>query len=249
MEMKEKIRCLAIVPAYNEAEKIEEVISRIFDSEKDIDIVVVDDGSTDTTAMKSRSSGAKVLRLSSNMGYGVAVQTGYKYAFEQGYDYVVQLDADGQHDPAYIPQILGSVISGDADLVIGSRFLHPVKLKKSPATGYKAGLIRKTGIVLFASLTTKLIGLKVTDPTSGYRAFNRRIITFLVRDFFPYDYPDADVILIVHRTGFKIKEIPMLMYIRDTGASMYTGLKPVSYVFKMFLSILMNLLRKKPVFP
>ena len=242
-------RKLAIVPAYNETEKIEEVISGIFDSDNDIDVVVVDDGSTDTTGIKSRSSGAKVLRLSSNMGYGVAVQTGYKYAFEQGYDYVVQLDADGQHDPAYIPQILGNVMSGDADMVIGSRFLQRVKPAKMPANGYKAGLIRKTGIILFASLTTKLIGLKVTDPTSGYRAFNRRIITFLVRDFFPYDYPDADVIMIVHRAGFKIKETPMLMYMRGTGASMYKGLKPVSYVFKMFLSILMNMLRKRPVFP
>ncbi len=241
-------RKLAIVPAFNEAEKIEEVIRGIFLSEKEIDVVVVDDGSTDTTAAKALRAGARVIRLSCNMGYGVAVQTGYKYAFDQGYDCVVQLDADGQHDPAYLPRILESLMAGDADMVIGSRFLTPVKLSEKPANGYKASLVRKTGITLFASLTTKLIGTKVTDPTSGYRAFNRRIITFLVQDFFPYDYPDADVLLLVSRAGFTIKEIPMLMYRRETGASMYRGLKPVSYVFKMFFSILMTLLRKKPKF-
>ena len=244
-----KKRKLVIVPAYNEAEKIEEIITKIFASEKDIDVVVVDDGSTDTTAMEAKQAGAKVLRLSSNMGYGVAVQTGYKYAFEQGYDYVVQLDADGQHDPAYIPQILESVISGDADLIIGSRFLKRLNGIKHRPTATRPASSEKSGSYLFAALTTKLIGLKITDPTSGYRAFNRQIITFLVQDFFPYDYPDADVILMVSRAGFTIKEIPMLMYRRDTGASMYRGLKPISYVFKMFLSILMNLLRKKPIFP
>ena len=239
---------LAILPAYNEEEKIGEVILKIREYENELDIVVVDDGSTDRTGTEARLAGAKVLTLSTNMGYGVAIQTGYKYAFEEGYDYVVQIDADGQHDPEYLPEILGAIMSGEADLIIGSRFLQPSRLRETHSNGYRAGMIRKSGIVLFAYLTTKLIGLKITDPTSGYRALNRRLISFFVRDFFPYDYPDADVIVMVHRAGFKIKEIPMVMYRRDSGASMYQGLRPVYYVFKMFLSILMTLLRKRPSF-
>lgn len=170
MEKQGKTRRLAILPAYNEEEKIGEVILKIKEHEKELNIVVIDDGSTDRTGPVARLAGAKVLRLSTNMGYGVAVQTGYKYAFERGYDYVVQLDADGQHDPAHLTEILEAIMSGEEDLIIGSRFLQPTRLREAHPNGYRVGMIRKSGIVLFAYLTTKLIGLKITDPTSGYRA-------------------------------------------------------------------------------
>ena len=112
--------------------------------------------------------------------------------------------------------------------------------------GYKVSLSRRLGISMFAFLVSKFIGLKITDPTSGYRALNRRVIMFLVNDFFPYDYPDADVVILVHRAGFKVKEISMVMHNRSSGTSMHSGLKPLYYIFKMFLSMLMTLLRKKP---
>ena len=239
---------LAIIPAYNEADKIGEVLSGIRGLDAVLDIVVIDDGSTDGTAEVARRAGATVLRLSSNMGYGVAVQTAYKYAYERGYAYGVQLDADGQHDPAYLPRILDGVMSDEADLIIGSRFLKTQDHQTPPANGYRAGMIRRSGIILFAALASKLIGIKITDPTSGYRAWNRKLLAFFVQDFFPYEYPDADVIVMVHRAGFRIKEMPMVMYQRNTGASMYTGLKPLYYVFKMFFSILMTLMRKRPSF-
>ena len=107
-------------------------------------------------------------------------------------------------------------------------------------------MARRLGIRLFAVVTSKLIGLKISDPTSGYCAFNKRVIAFLMNDFFPYDYPDADVIVLVHFAGFKIKELPMAMHDRATGTSMHRGLRPVYYIFKMFLSMLMTLVRKKP---
>ena len=246
MANKCKEKRLAIVPAFNEEKRIASVLEKIREVDKEIDIVVIDDGSTDSTGLKSKLAGAKVVRLSSNMGYGVAIQTGYKYALEKGYDYVVQLDSDGQHDPAYIPQMLGATMSGDADVVIGSRFLGEKAVLETPEAGYKVGVARRLGIRLFAFVTSKLIGLKISDPTSGYRALNKRILAFLMNDFFPYDYPDADVIVLVHRAGFKIKELPMAMHDRATGTSMHSGLRPVYYIFKIFLSMLMTLLRKKP---
>jgi glycosyltransferase involved in cell wall biosynthesis len=237
---------LAVIPVYNEQEKIGQVVSKIRESDKEIDILVIDDGSTDRTAFHARQARARVIRLSSNMGYGVALQTGYKYAFERGYDYLVQLDGDGQHDPAYIPELLKVIMSGEADLALGSRFLKKTSPDKGPLREYRASKTRKLGIMIFAFLTTRLVGLKVTDPTSGYQAFNKKVIGFFTRDFFPCDFPDADVILMVHRAGFKIKEFPMVMYQSVGEKSMHSGVKPVYYVFKMFLSTFMTLLRKRP---
>ena len=246
MENRDKEKKLAIIPAFNEEERIGQVLSKIREVDKEIDIVVIDDGSTDNTGLKSRLAGAKVVRLSSNMGYGVAIQTGYKYALEKGYDYVVQLDSDGQHDPAYLPKMFAETISGNADIVLGSRFIRGISAKKVSETGYRVSIFRRLGISLFAFLVSKAIGLKITDPTSGYWALNKRVIMFLVNDFFPCDYPDADVVILVHRAGFKVKEVPMIMHDRSSGTSMHSGLKPVYYIFKMFLSMLMTLLRKRP---
>ena len=137
MKSKRKDRRLVIVPAFNEGKRIASVLEKIREVDKEIDIVVIDDGSTDKTGLKSKLAGARVVRLSSNMGYGVAIQTGYKYASAKGYDYVVQLDSDGQHDPTYIPEMFGATMSGDADLVIGSRFLEKKRFLKRLKLGMK----------------------------------------------------------------------------------------------------------------
>lgn len=243
-----KKKKLAIIPAYNEEKKIGDVIKGIVESDKEIDILVIDDGSKDGTVRASKTTGVRVIKLLSNMGYGVAVQTGYKYAFEEGYDYVIQLDADGQHDPKNIPDLFVPIISGEADFVVGSRFLEDAKPNEKYLNRYKGGIIRKLGIGIFAYLATKLIGTRITDPTSGYRAFNRRCLAFFIGDFFPIDYPDADIIVLVHRAGYRIKELPVIMYDREIGTSMHTGLKPIYYIFKMFLSMAMTLLRQKPFY-
>ena len=245
MQKKPTAKSLAIIPAYNECERIGKVVAKIRESAEDLDVLVIDDGSLDKTSLCARDAGAKVVRLSSNMGYGVALQTGFKYAYEKNYDFLVQLDGDGQHNPAYIPDMLNVVISGEADLVLGSRFLNTAS-EGNPILTYKGSKLRKLGIDLFASLTTKLIGFKITDPTSGYQALNKRVIAFFTQDFFPCDFPDADVIVLLHKAGFTIKEFPMIMAQRENGRSMHSGIKPVYYVFKMFLSMFMTLLRKTP---
>jgi hypothetical protein len=238
---------LAVVPAYNEGGNIAQVIDQIRANDRGIDILVIDDGSHDGTSVVARRSGAKVISLSTNMGYGVALQTGYKYAFEHGYDYLVQLDADGQHDPSYIPELLKTVQLGRADLVLGSRFLQEMPSKHDGLRVYVPGIFRRIGIRLFAFLTTSLVGFRVTDPTSGYQAFNRAVITFFTHDFFPCDYPDADVIVLAHRAGFKIKEVPMVIYESNGGRTMHSGTKPLYYAFKMLLSLSMTLIRRRPV--
>lgn len=237
---------LVIIPAFNEAKRIGEVIKRIGEADQGIDVVVIDDGSQDKTGVIAKAAGAKVLKHSSNMGYGVAIQTGYKYALENGYDHVIQLDADGQHDPGYIPKMFEAIMSGAADVIIGSRFKMESFWHKKSSAGYAVGMSRRLGISLFAFITSKIVGFRVTDPTSGYRALTKQVIDFLSNDFFPYDYPDADVIVLVHRAGFRIKELSMVMQGRADGVSMHSGLKPVYYMFKIFLSMLMTLLRKRP---
>jgi glycosyltransferase involved in cell wall biosynthesis len=246
MQKKPNVKSLAIIPAYNECERIGKIVSKIRETAEDLDVLVIDDGSLDKTSLCARDAGAKVVRLSSNMGYGVALQTGFKYAYEKDYDFLVQLDGDGQHNPAYIPDMLNVVISGEADLVLGSRFLSNTAPEGNATLTYKGSKVRKLGIDLFAFLTTKLIGFKITDPTSGYQALNKRVIAFFTQDFFPCDFPDADVIVILHKAGFIIKEFPMSMSQRENGRSMHSGIKPVYYVFKMFLSMFMTLLRKTP---
>jgi len=194
-----KNKALAIIPVYNEQERIEQVVTSIKETENDLDILVVDDGSSDKTALFARSAGARVIRLSSNMGYGVALQTGYKYAFDMGYHYLIQLDGDGQHDPQYISKMLALLKSGQADLVLGSRFLNETTGDQRPLSNYRLSLARKMGICMFSFLVSKLVKFKVTDPTSGYQAINRSVIAFFIQDFFPCDFPDADVIVMVHR--------------------------------------------------
>lgn len=238
-------RILIIVPAFNEQEKIGDVVSGIKHTDAQLDILVIDDGSTDQTAFHAELAGAKVIRHLSNMGYGAALQTGYKYAVQRGYDYLVQLDGDGQHDPVYIPELLKMVMTGEGDLILGSRFLKKTAAGESAMRLPRANIARKWGIKMFAFITSTLVGFKITDPTSGYQALNRNVVAFFTQDFFPTDFPDADIIVTAHRAGFKIKEFPMMMLQRSMGKSMHSGLKPVYYIFKMILSLFMTLLRKR----
>ena len=232
-------KILLIIPAYNEESRIADVILRVREIQPDLSVVVVNDGSRDNTAEAARSAGAVVISHPFNLGYGVAIQTGYKYALAKGYDFLVQMDGDGQHDAAFIPQILAPVLQGDTDLALGSRFLGEESYDPSP--------VRRTGMAFFCKLVSLLIGTHITDSTSGYQAFNRRVIRFFSTEIFPWDYPDADLLLTLHRAGFRIKEIPVRMYASVSGKSMHSGLKPIYYIFKMLLSMFVTLLRKKDI--
>lgn len=227
---------IVLIPAYNEALRISKVVSSIRASFPNSDIVVVNDGSSDNTAEIAIDSGALVVSHPFNMGYGVAIQTGYKYARDRGYDYLVQIDADGQHDPSCIPALLAPVVAGETDIAIGSRFL---------GTSYRPPFARRVGMGLFRCIVSRVTGTSVTDTTSGFQAFNRDVIKFFCTDVFPVDYPDADMLIMLHRVGFRMTEVPVRMFENSEGKSMHSGLKPLYYMFKMLLSICVTLMREK----
>lgn len=234
--------CLIIIPAYNEGKKIASVIQKIKGHLPEVEVLVVNDGSTDGTHDQATQAGAKVLSHPFNLGYGAALQTGYRYALRMGCEAIVQMDGDGQHDPSSIPSLLAVIQKGEADIAIGSRFLKG-GAELDPSI-YRASWTRKLGMQLFRAITSFLIQQKVTDSTSGYQAMNGKVLTWVSGDQFPVDYPDADVIIMLHRRGFRIKEVPVRMFENQEKKSMHSGWKPLYYVFKMFLSIGVTLLRK-----
>ncbi len=227
-------KCI-IIPAYNEEILINRIIKNIR-KKISADIIVIDDGSEDQTSLEAEMAGAYVIKHPFNLGYGIALQTGYKYALQKGYDYLAQMDGDGQHNPTDIPLLFKELENGDCDIVIGSRFL----------TGnFEIGFLKKTAIALFSKIILILTGEKISDPTSGFQAMNARVLRFFSKDF-PYDYPDANIIILMHRMGFTVKEIPVSMYPNPEGRSMHAGLFKVShYFFKVFLSIFITMLRKR----
>ncbi len=233
----QKRKILVVIPALNEAGPIASVIQQVREKIPDAQVLVVNDGSTDQTEKKAFAAGAKVLSHPFNMGYGVALQTGYKYALQYGFDYVLQMDGDGQHDPRYLQGLLKEVQEGGVDVAIGSRFLGEGE--------YQVPLLRRMGMWLFGFIASRLSGQKITDPTSGYQALNQRAIEFCTRDAFPGDYPDADVLVMLHRAGLQFREVPVGMHPNLNGRSMHSGLKPLYYTYKMLLSIMLNLMRKK----
>jgi len=228
-------KILILIPAYNEARQLPKVLRGAQDALPGADLVVVDDGSSDETGAVALSLGAGLVTHGSNMGYGVAIQTGYKYALARNYDFLVQIDGDGQHDPDSIRELLDPLRSDEADFVIGSRFLA--------GGNYRPPLARRIGMQVFRRLVSWIVGTSLTDTTSGFQAFNRDVIRFFVGDVFPCDYPDADVLIILHRAGFRIAERPVRMFPNAEGKSMHSGFKPLYYIFKMFLSIGVTLLR------
>ena len=228
---------LLLIPAFNEAAVLGKVLDRVGKVAPGVPVVVVDDGSTDDTAAIARQGGAHVLRMPFNMGYGVALQTGYKYALQQGYECVIQLDGDGQHEPADIPALLEVIKRGEADVALGSRFLG--------GGTYRPGMGRRLGMSLFGLLAFALTGVRFSDVTSGFQALNADVLRFFTAERYPVDYPDADVLIMLTRAGFKIKEVPVRMYSRAGAGSMHSGLRPFYYVFKMLLSVLLTPLRRE----
>lgn len=229
-------RCI-IIPAYNEEKQIISVVTGIIRN-CETEIVVIDDGSEDKTYERALSTGVYVIKHPYNMGAGVAIQTGCKYAIENGYDFLLQIDGDGQHHPAHISDMFSMVEEKGFDIVIGSRFLTN--------GGYKTGFFKSKGIILFRLIVKLITGATITDPTSGYRCMNKNVFQYFARDNFPWDYPDADIIIDLHRMGFKITEIPVVMSHNPEGKSMHRGVfKIMYYFFKVFLSIFIILLRKK----
>ncbi|MFQ5649769.1 MAG: glycosyltransferase family 2 protein [bacterium] len=229
-----------LIPAYNEANSIERVVHGIRATNPGADIVVINDGSSDRTAARAEKAGATVLSLAVNLGYGAALQTGYKYAVLNGYDYTVQIDGDGQHDPKFIGELIAALESG-SDVAIGSRFLQNLGTYDNPA-------MRQLGMMFFRFLIYLFIKRRITDPTSGFQALNRNVVEFFAKSRqYPADFPDADIIILLHYAGFKVSEVPVIMYNNETGKSMHSGFKPIYYILKMLLSIYAVLFGKEQI--
>ena len=220
---------LVVLPALNEGTRIGSVLERLRAAVSDVDVLVVDDGSHDATAAQARAGGAQVISHPFNLGYGAALQTGYKWAERGGYAFVVQMDADGQHDPADVIRLLAPLRSGSAEVVIGSRFVA--------RSGYRMGPVRAAGRALFQRLLVACGGPRIADPTSGFQALARPAFRLCCADFYPFDFPDVDVLLMLARHGFRIVEVPVEMAPNPPGhASMHAGLRAVYYPYKMLLS-------------
>jgi glycosyltransferase involved in cell wall biosynthesis len=221
-------RVLLVIPAFNEAPRLPALLAKISDLQLGLEIAVVDDGSRDATATVAARAGATVLRHPFNLGYGAGLQTGYKYALTTGVDFVVQMDADGQHDARDVQRLLEPLLRGECDLVIGSRFLAP--------TGYQMGVTRTLGRRFFSGLA-RAFGIRVTDPTSGFQALDRRVLELYVGDAFPSDYPDVDVLLTAHRHGLEVREISVEMHASARKSTLHGGLRSIWYVYKMMLAV------------
>lgn len=230
----DKPRTLVVIPALNEADSIAHVVATIRQHLAWADVVVVNDGSTDQTGEIAEAAGALVLHHPYNVGIGASVQTGFMFAAGQGYDVVVRSDGDGQHDPQDLCRLIETLQTMDADMVVGTRFIEK--------RGYGATLPRRVGILILARLISAITGQTITDPTSGLAAFNRRAIR-LFAHVYPHDYPEPEGLVVAHRAGLRICEIPVTMKPRFAGRSSITSLRSVYYMFKVMLAILIGLLR------
>jgi glycosyltransferase involved in cell wall biosynthesis len=231
---------LAVVPAYNEAATVGDVVGRIHADAPDWDVLVIDDGSTDDTAEAARAAGARVLRLPFNLGIGGAVQAGFLFAQENGYDFMAQVDGDGQHDPAELARLVEHMRQRPAiDMVCGSRFL-------SDDHRYPAPISRRTGIHIFAFLLSLFVREKISDPTSGFRLYNRRAIGLFASDY-PHDYPEVEAVLMLHHHRLRMDEIPVRMYLRGGGVSSISSGKSAYYMVKVLLALFVGLFRRRPI--
>jgi glycosyltransferase involved in cell wall biosynthesis len=224
------MRVLAIVPAYNEEQSLPALIAELRNVE--CDTLVVNDASTDSTEHVARGAGVPVLSLAVNLGIGGAVQSGFLYAIRNGYDLVVQVDGDGQHDPRQIQTILGPLIAGEADCVIGSRY-HPSK----PDRCYRTPLTRRLGMHFSTGILQIATGLRVYDTTSGFRALNRNAFEFFATKY-PVDHPEAESLLVLYQAGFRIVEVPVTMRLRTGGQSLFSIFRAAIYPLRVSIGFL-----------
>lgn len=232
------------MPAYNEAESISNVITSIKTILPNVDILVVNDGSKDTTSHIAKKLNVHVVDLPYNMGIGAAMQAGYRYAHLKNYEIAIQVDADGQHPPDQIDYLLSHILSGKINIVIGSRFLNPPLLQgRGEKEEYHPSLARNIGITVFSKIVSLIIGQRITDPTSGFRAVNKEVIKFFAK-IYPEDYPEVEAIVLLSKAGFSIMEAPVMMRARTGGKSSITPFYAVYYMTKVLLALFVDMLKK-----
>jgi glycosyltransferase involved in cell wall biosynthesis len=228
-------RVLVVVPAHDEEESLAATLAEVRAKAPGVDVLVVDDGSHDRTGEIARGLGVALVRHPVNLGVGGALQTGFRFGCLHGYDVVVQLDADGQHDPAYLPALLAPVTAGRCNVAIGSRYVE--------RTGYRAPLNRRLGMLLFSAVVRVAVGQRIADTTSGFRAYDRSVMEVCQYEF-PKDFPDAPLLIALARRGFRLLEVPVVMRERHAGQSLYTLGKQLYYPYKNLLASLMAMLRR-----
>ena len=230
-------KIVIIIPAYNEERSIVHVVERIRTLHPDLKILVINDGSRDRTAMEAEKAGAHVLSLPYNLGIGGAMQTGFKVAAQEDFDVAVQIDGDAQHDPSFLKDIMNPVISGQLDMCVGSRFL-------SEKSEFRSTFFRRIGIQFFSKLLRVLTQTKLTDPTSGFRAINKKLIRIFAGSY-PLDFPEPEAIKIAKRHGAKIGEVPVNMQKRLGGKSSIRYFSTLYYMIKVTFAILIDTLKRK----
>lgn len=228
-------RVLVVIPAHNEEASLGRTLDEVRGAAPDIALLVVDDGSRDGTRRVARERGIPVVRHPVNLGVGGALQTGFRFAVENGYDVAVQVDADGQHDPGYLGALLEPVLAGVCDVSIGSRYVD--------RTEYRAPLARRVGMMLFSWVVRLALKQRITDTTSGFRAYNRAVMEVCQHEF-PKDFPDAPLLITLVRRGFRLLEVPVRMRERQAGESFYTLGKSLYYPYKNLVASLMAWLQR-----
>jgi len=229
-------KVLVIIPAYNEEDSIGDVIREVKSSEPEFDILVVDDASTDGTNSIARAMGVAVINLPFNLGIGGAVQTGFKWAKRAGYCVVVQVDADGQHDATFLRDLIDPIVKGEADISIGSRFLHKGNSKPP--------IMRNVGIRFFSWLTSRIVSQHITDCSSGFRALGLKSFQYFA-DSYPVDFPDAEALIAAHMAGLRVIEVPVKFKLRTSGVSSLRIWRMLYYPVKEVFSIAIMETRKR----
>ncbi len=229
------VRRIAIVPAFNEERNIVRLLDELAKLDAGLEVVVISDGSTDRTASVARAAGAHVVELPFNLGIGGAVQTGFLFAWKNGFELAVRLDGDGQHDPGQLAAVVAPVVAGEADLVIGSRFLA--------IGGYRSSAARRIGIRVLALVVSWIGRKRLTDTTSGFQALNRRAIGLFAAAL-PHDYPEVEGLVIAIRHKLRVLEVPVTMREREHGRSSIGTLGSVYYMIKVLLAVFVDLFRR-----
>lgn len=226
---------LVIIPAFNEEGNLEKAIKDIKENAPDFDYVIINDCSTDGTLEMCRRHGYSYLNLPVNLGIGGAVQTGYRYAYFHGYDIAIQFDGDGQHSAKYLNEMVQLMQEEEADMVIGSRFIEK--------EGFQSSALRRIGIRYFSVLIKILTGKTITDPTSGMRMINRKLLGKFTEDY-PKDYPEPESVVTVLSEKYKVVEMPVIMNEREEGVSSISLRKSVYYMIKVSFAILIARMKK-----
>lgn len=237
------MRTLVFIPAWNEEASIAGVIGDVRGAMPGADVLVIDDGSADSTATRAREAGALVASLPFNQGLGAALQTGYLYALREGYDFCAHLDADGQHPPNEAARLLEVVVAGRADLVIGSRYQDP---SAAESDDYKPTLSRRIGTNVFRFFLTLATRQRFTDTTSGMRAANRRVMALFSEHYSP-DFAEIESLQLAVRQGLRVEEVPVRMLERTGGSSFLTPLRSAFFIFKGMIVLLVGQFRPRRV--